>query len=71
MAINWYPGHMAIARKAAAESMRTIELKASVVWPRTRLSASPASQQQEADRQQPEGRSRRLGRSEPTAAALF
>jgi ribosome biogenesis GTPase A len=26
MAINWYPGHMAIARKAAAESMRKIDL---------------------------------------------
>lgn len=26
MAINWYPGHMAIARKAAAESMRRIDL---------------------------------------------
>ena len=26
MAINWYPGHMTIARKAAAESMRKIDL---------------------------------------------
>jgi ribosome biogenesis GTPase A len=26
MAINWYPGHMATARKAAAESMRKIDL---------------------------------------------
>jgi ribosome biogenesis GTPase A len=26
MAINWYPGHMAIARNAAAESMRKIDL---------------------------------------------
>jgi ribosome biogenesis GTPase A len=26
MAINWYPGHMTIARKAAAETMRKIDL---------------------------------------------
>ena len=31
MAINWYPGHMGVARRAAAESMRKIDLVVEVL----------------------------------------
>jgi ribosome biogenesis GTPase A len=54
MAINWYPGHMTLARKAAAESMRMIDLVVEVLDARVpHASCNPMFEALRRQRRQP------------------